>query len=183
MRPQQNNKSVATQVADFLLKYWMVIIPLIILLPVAYKWLKYQLKSITEQGEEDRKDRDFRNNRNQDIYRENCLAAIHEFEQNGGVLHRSADDIMNAARSIAHHLGIVYSDTDNWWSWLDPRGWTENDRATADLILEFQDDFFVLGECYYFATRSRNLIDDAIKYLDRRQHERLNDAGFGFISF
>lgn len=83
-------------------------------------------------------------------------------------------DIIEAARGLAHHLGTMYSDSNKWYSVFDPRGWTENDKAAADLVIKQRLNYKLLEKLYFDVfTNSRNLTQDLLKYLDPDQLKRV----------
>jgi hypothetical protein len=85
-------------------------------------------------------------------------------------------DVQQAAKKLAHDLGTKYSDKDSWWSWADPRGWTENDKSVADALIYQQKNFALLKKLYYDVyTNSRNLTDDLYTLLDDKELKRVTD--------
>lgn len=82
-------------------------------------------------------------------------------------------DLQNIARQLSHDLGVRYSDNLDWWSFFDPRGWTENDELVANNLIKYKDHYNTLALCYYQITNSRSLRNDVIKLLDNDQVTRV----------
>jgi hypothetical protein len=84
------------------------------------------------------------------------------------------EHVQNNARDLAVHLGVKYSDSDNWWDFLDPRGWTENDNEVLRILKSEVHNIHLVKRLYYEVyTKSRNLADDVNKLLDEKQMTEL----------
>ena len=83
-------------------------------------------------------------------------------------------DVQSAAKQLAHELGTKYSDKNSSWSWIDPRGWTENDKKVADILLYQRYNYWLLKRLYYEVyTNSRSLTDDIFSLLDENELKRV----------
>lgn len=176
---KQNQKSAAQKVADFLQTNWIVLVVLLVGLPWAIKYLKTMFNSIAEQQEEADKDREFRENRDSQTLDEKMNSYLSTIPDN--LISNSKNSIKRAASRFAHDLGTLYSDTDSWWSWADPRGWTENDKFCVDLVEAAFTDFPYIAVCYKMVTRSRNLYADVVKYLPASELDRLRHNGYDWL--
>jgi hypothetical protein len=76
-------------------------------------------------------------------------------------------DVQATALQLTVDLGYKYSDAGSWWNFLDPRGWTENDKKVLS-ALKYQVRNIHLVERLYFEvyTNRRNLKDDVNRVLD-----------------
>ncbi|POS01581.1 hypothetical protein Q361_10941 [Flavobacterium croceum DSM 17960] len=143
-------------------KMWAWLITGIIVFFPLFRFVRKQLQLNKDQRTELDKDKSFTEN------------------QNPIVAQKKADeittrtDIQAAAKSLAHNLGTKYSDANNWYDWLDPRGWTENDKAVADTLIYQRKNFKKLEQLYYsIYTNSRSLKDDVLKLLDEAELKRV----------
>jgi hypothetical protein len=179
MPPVRNNqqKSMGAKFMDFIAKYWVWILGIIILLPWLIKYAKKMFASIEETNQELEKDALFRENTNPQVLNDKFDAALDNYERSGGLIYGTREQVKLAARQLADSLGTLYWDTDKWWSVFDPRGWTENDIATADILIENRSDINPIGICYTIVTRQHDLTADIIKYLNPQQKERVSDEG------
>lgn len=83
-------------------------------------------------------------------------------------------DVQAAAQKIAHDLGTKYSDKNSWYSFLDPRGWTENDDAVVATIIKQRLNFYLLEKLYFqVESNSRSLTADLLALLDKDSIIRL----------
>lgn len=111
---------------------------------------------------------------------------IWQENQNPTIAQNKADkittrkDVQQSAKELAHHLGTMYSDNPDmsWlgvdWSFLNPRGWTENDKKVADILLYQWRNYSYLKRLYHDVyTNSRNLTNDLIKLLDDKELKRV----------
>lgn len=180
MIKRNNQKSAAQKVADFFQNNWKFVamcVVLIILMPWIIKYFKTMFYSIEKQEEEEQKDRLFRENKNPGTLN----AKMDEYLDSKDTISTSTTTIKNAARNLAHALGTLYSDTDSWYSWADPRGWFENDRDVRNLLAATKYDFQHVAECYYYVTRSRDLSADLVKLLDKNEVDYLRENGYNWF--
>lgn len=151
---------------------WMAwlfaLIGFLLLFPL-FRYIKSQL----QKNEEQQKELDVKNN-----YTEN---------QNPLTLQQKADkittrkDIQGAVKDLVHHFGFIYSDNPTW-SWLDPsswtifnpRGWTENDKEIADILIWQRLNYQKLKALYHLYTPNQNNLDNDIRaYLDKSELQRI----------
>lgn len=82
----------------------------------------------------------------------------------------SSKSVQSYTKEVATKLGTQYSDAGNWYDFLDPRGWTEDDTRIADIIIYQRNNYQLMvklyNKCY---SNSRSLSDDLYKYLDNDQ--------------
>jgi hypothetical protein len=78
------------------------------------------------------------------------------------------------AREVGVKLGTFYSDAGNWWDFLNPRGWTEDDSRVADIIIYQRNNYALMqklyNKCY---SNSRNLSNDLLTLLDKNELKRV----------
>jgi len=78
------------------------------------------------------------------------------------------------ARNIAKNLGTIYSDTNSMWSWLNPKGWTENDKQVADDLIKGRNNYKLIQRLYFECySNSRNLNNDILEFLDTDELKRV----------
>lgn len=162
--------------AAFIRQNWMYIIGGVIVIPILLKYLKFMQKTGEEQREEDEKTKLFKSNAQPGILDERLAEMWQAMKDRGAIHQHTYNQIKGAAQAISHDLGTIYSDTGSAWEWLDPRGWTENDGAVADTVIQYISDYGTVVAFYYCITRSRNLNDDLLKMLDDSAREQLKEA-------
>ena len=113
---------------------------------------------------------------------EERIAKIKSFNENQNpiVAQSKADkittrkDIQSAANDLAHHLGTKYSDKNSFWDFFNPKGWSENDSAAAQILIKQRLNFKLLERLYYNVySNSRSLRDDVLKLLDERELKKV----------
>lgn len=83
-------------------------------------------------------------------------------------------ELHNIAKNLAHNLGTLYSDRSSWWSWLNPKGWTENDKLVADNLQKGRLNYPIIQRLYFECySNSRNLSNDILEYLDANELKRV----------
>ena len=155
--------------ATFNWKKWLyILIGLIVIFPIIRFIIRQYQKFNSLQVEIDEKNQEVKNDQN---FSQN---------QNPIVAQNKADKIttnkgvQSAAKQLAHDLGTKYSDKNSWWSWLDPRGWTENDKKVADTLLYQRYNFHHLKRLYNEVyTNNRVLTDDIFALLDQDELKRV----------
>jgi hypothetical protein len=141
---------------------WILILVAIIVSFPLYRFIKKQMAKNSEQDTALEKDKSFIENQNPIIQ----TAKADKITKNKGV--------QAAAKDLAHHLGTKYSDANHWYSFLDPRGWTEDDKKVADILIYQRNNYKLLERLYYTCyTNSRSLSDDVLKLLDEDQLKRV----------
>jgi hypothetical protein len=141
---------------------WILILICIIVPFPLYRFIKKQMAKNSEQDTQLVKDKSFIENQNPIIQ----TAKADKITKNKGV--------QAAAKDLAHHLGTKYSDANHWYSFLDPRGWTEDDKKVADILIYQRNNYKLLERLYYTCyTNSRSLSDDVLKLLDEDQLKRV----------
>ena len=146
--------------------YW--IIGLIIIFPIIRFIIRQYQKfnslevEVNEKNEEVKQDKTFLENQNPII------------QQSKADKITVRKDIQKSAKQLAHHLGTKYSDKNSMWSWLDPRGWTENDKQAANILIYQQKNYNLIKRVYNEVyTNSRNLSDDIYALLDETELKRV----------
>jgi hypothetical protein len=162
-------KSIRNVKATFNWKKWLyILIGLIVIFPIIRFIIRQYQKFNSLQVELDEK--------NTEVVKGKTFLE----NQNPVVAQNKADkitvrkDVQSAAKQLAHDLGTKYSDKNSWWDWLDPRGWTENDKKVADTLLYQRYNYTLLKRLYNEVyTNSRNLTDDLFALLDKNELKRV----------
>lgn len=137
---------------------WIAVLVIIILMFPLYRYIRKQHQKNVEQKEATEKDLSYQENQNPQI------------QQSKADKITTRKDIQTAAQELAHHLGTKYSDTDSWLSIFNPRGWTENDRAVAQILITQRNNYHLLKQLYYTCySNSRDLTADVLKLLDKSE--------------
>jgi len=152
------NKNQSTMWADFfewLKKNWLFVLGAIFVIPWVIKYVKNQAQALKEQSADIKSDVKLTENKDPVIQKSNA----------DKITLRA--DIQSTARDLATHLGIKYSDAGNWWDFLNPKGWTENDKEVLRLLKLQVNNIHLVKRLYYEVyTKSRNLADDVNSLLD-----------------
>lgn len=161
-RTQRNEPDTLSGFFDLIKKYWIVILGLIFATPVILRYLKdSQVKNEINDQEEQIK--------------LNQSANLSPISQQSGLNKITTNMFLqNMARSLAHNLGTLYQSKPHWWSILDPRGWTENDKAVYDDLKQLTNSgqIRLVSECYFFLT-AKNLKEDVRTLLDTELFSKL----------
>lgn len=143
------------------LNWLYVVIGILIFFPV-FRYVRKQLELNKAQKNDLNNDVRFNENKNPVVVQNKATAIT------------SRKDIIAAAQSIAHNLGTKYSDNNSMWSWLNPYGWTENDKIVADTVIKQRLNYKLLVRLYFECySNSRSLSDDLLKYLDDAELKRV----------
>ncbi|TRX16737.1 hypothetical protein [Flavobacterium franklandianum] len=137
-------------------RYWLVILGLILLIPVLFRYLKdSNTKSEVNEVEEQIKLNNVVN-----LSPVTQLEALSKIEPNQAY--------HNWARSIAHHLGTLYLNQGNWYDFANPKSMTENDQEAYKLLAQITNtgQKKILSELYFTLT-ARNLSTDVTSLLDK----------------
>lgn len=84
-------------------------------------------------------------------------------------------DLQDIARNVAFNLGTnIQTKNAGWLSWLNPRGWTENDLAVYNELkkINYAASRDLVAQCYYFLTQ-RDLLVDVKALLDEEYKQKL----------
>ncbi|OCB72711.1 hypothetical protein SAMN05192550_2814 [Flavobacterium glycines] len=132
--------------------------------PFLYRYFKSQIQNNKEQDEDIKAEQQLIENKNPATAQQNA----NKITLDKGV--------QASAQQLAVDLGVKYSDAGNWWDFLNPRGWTENDAAVLR-TLKYQVRNIHLVEKLYFEvyTKRRNLKDDVNKLLDSKELAELKE--------
>jgi hypothetical protein len=162
-----NNTDPFEKMMIFLKKYWLFILAIIMGYPYLKRWLQNQEQQTKENQAENAKAESMVINKN----------PITQQQRRDKLTSRK--DIQRDAILLAHHLGTKYSDVgDGWVNWfkgvIDPKGWTENDREAANILMRERNNILLLERLYFTCeTNSRNLRADVLKYLDTSELKRV----------
>jgi hypothetical protein len=151
-----------TKLMPFLKSNWFMILCLILVLPYLYRYVVKQIELNKEQSTQLEKDASFVANSNPmtQEQRANKITANKE-------LHA-------VAKKLAHDLGTKYSDKNSMFSWIDPRGWTENDDEVTLTLIKYRTYYPILQRLYYSCySNSRDLSADLLELLDSSNLKRL----------
>lgn len=156
-----SNRNQPTMWADFiewLKKNWLFVLGAIFVIPWVIRYVKQQNQALKEQTADIKSDIKITENKDPEIQKKNA----------DKITVRA--DIQATARDLAHHLGVKYSDSGNWWDFLNPKGWTENDKEVLRLVKFQVNNIHLVKKLYYEVyTKSRNLSDDVNKLLDDKE--------------
>jgi hypothetical protein len=172
---RNNNKKpdIGTQIMEFLKKYWMIIAGLIFVFPMIKRYLAQQ-KAYNEEHQQqilvDAKMKEVQ------IIKETRY--INNLDPKKQLTERQkitgSKELWAVSTKLAHDFGIIYSDNNNWYDFLNPKGYTENDVAIADALIKYRNYFDKLEKLYFQVdTNSSSLRKDILKLLDTDQLARV----------
>jgi hypothetical protein len=149
----------------FLKSNWFILAIVCLGLPYLYRYYKAQFQLNTEQDLSLEKSQNWLANLNPTIQQTKAIKITNNIE------------VQVAAKKLAHDLGTKYSDTNSMWSWINPKGWTENDTQVLNTLLKYRNFYPQLQRLYHDCyTNSRNLSDDVLNLLDEAELKRLRQA-------
>jgi len=168
-QPRNKTENLPTQIIEFLKKYWLFIVALLVGYPYLKRYLDEQAEQtrlaqeqlkIEAQKQEAKNKAETKLVNNQDPGKQ--ATARKKITVN--------KELHSVSSSLAHHFGVAYSDNGNWYDFLNPRGFTENDKEALQLLVSYRNYFAVLEKLYYEVdTNSRNLRKDIVKFLDPKE--------------
>lgn len=143
---------------DWLKINWMFVLGAVFVIPWVIKYLKGQNQALKEQTADIASNVKIIENKDPEVQKKNA-------DKITKVTH-----IQSTARDLATHLGVKYSDAGNWWDFLNPKGWTENDKEVLRLLKYEVNNIHLVKKLYFDVyTKSRNLTDDVNALLDEKE--------------
>ena len=169
----KNKISAASQLLEFLKKYWLFIVFLLVGFPYLKRYLDDQ-KEKTRLADEARK-LEAKKQADKTAAETKLVNNTNPITQNKTrSLITSNKELHSVSSNLAHHFGVAYSDTGNWYDFLNPKGFTENDHEILQLLVTYRRYFVVIEKLYFEVdTNSRNLRKDIVKYLDPKDLKEL----------
>ena len=166
--PKRNAQDNALNDAfDFIKRNWIMITGLLLAVPYLLRYLKAQAqKTSVANVELEYKDK---------IEKSEIANATKLFENTNPLTQNqkrlkitASKDLHAASQSLAVDFGVIYKDAGNWFDFLNPRGWTENDEAIRKTLVLYRNYFDKLEKLYFEVdTNSRSLRKDILQYLDK----------------
>ena len=141
--------------------FWgAVIIAFIVIWPWLKKYIMNMTASNKDSAEEIAKDQEYKSNQNPEVMAQKLKA------------NTTREDIHAAAKSLAQDLGTKYDDGgySKYFNWSY---WTENDESAANALIKQRLNYKLVEKCYFVVTRSRNLTNDVLQYLDAAELKRV----------
>jgi hypothetical protein len=168
IKNSKNNQNHAFNDAfDFIKRNWLIIAGMLLVIPYLKRYLEDQnTKNIINQGDNFVKEAEAKAEILKDIKLVENGNPLSQNQKRKAITASSA--LWAASASLSHDLGVKYKDAGNWWNFLDPRGWTENDKSARKTLVYQRNNFAILEKLYYEVdTNSRNLRSDILKFLDK----------------
>ena len=163
-RNYQKSRSQLDGFLNWLKSNWIVVLGAFFIVPFLYRYLIDQKQQTDEKKEEIKGEVQVLENVNPETRKSNADKIT------------TRTDVQNAASDLAHHLGTKYNDAGNWYDFLNPRGWTENDKQVLKILKYQVYNFHLLNRLYYEVySKRRNLKDDVNKLLDTPQLVELKE--------
>ncbi|MFV8343919.1 hypothetical protein [Flavobacterium sp. XS2P39] len=164
-KDSQNN--AVNDALDFIKRNWLIITGLLVAIPYLNRYMK-------EQAEKTRLANlqialDAKKGNAQIIVDNRQIENLNPLTQNQKRLKITASkDLHAASQDLAHHFGVLYSDAGNWYDFLNPKGWSENDTEIRKVLVLYRNYFDKLEKLYYEVdTNSRSLRKDILKLLNK----------------
>ena len=158
---RKKNNTLKSSFSKLTTIQWLYILAGVILLFPLYRFIRNQLNKNKEQKFEIDKENNFLQNQNEPTL-DVMLDKI-----------TPTKSLQKAAKDLAHHFGTKYSDANNWWDFLNPRGWTENDNEIEKILIYQRNNYALLVKLYAEVTNSRSLGNDIRKYLDHSNRKKV----------
>lgn len=185
----RKNSAKSFSLAEFVKQYWPWLLGAIAVLPWAIKYIRQMSWDIATQTEEHRKDVAFEENSDPNKLAQKMNNVLLRYGLS--VSSTKGAKLFTIMKQIVEASGANYWDGGHWYSWLDPRGWTENDKDIYKALIELMnnekysnvdDGFNIITELYFQFTRSRNLSADLLKWLDKAQLNELRKTQY-FLNY
>ncbi|SHM71836.1 hypothetical protein [Flavobacterium xinjiangense] len=155
-----------TQIIEFIKRYWLFITALLVGIP-------YLRRYMAEQSEQTRQASQTLRLEGQKadsviIKETKLLVNQNPLTQNKKRLAITKSKDLHAASSkLATDFGVRYSDNGNWYDFMNPKGYSENDNSIKETLVLYRNYFDKLEKLYYEVdTNSRSLRKDILQYLD-----------------
>lgn len=155
MIKKDNQNNAVNDALDFIKRNWLIITGLLIAVP-------YIRRYMAEQAVKDKETKANIEKETKLIVNQNPLTQ----NQKRAKITKSAD-LISASQSLASDFGVMYSDSGNWYDFLNPRGFSENDTNARKTLVLYRNYFNILEKLYYEVdTNSRSLRKDILTYMD-----------------
>ncbi|MFV8323578.1 hypothetical protein [Flavobacterium sp. LS2R12] len=166
IKNNKNKTDIATQAIEFLKKYWLFITALLIGIPYLKRYMEEQAEKSRQASSQVKLD-----GQKADaviIKETKFLTNLNPLTQKERRLRITASkDLHSASAQLASDFGVIYSDSGNWYDFMNPRGLSENDTEIRKTLVLYRNYFDKLEKLYYEVdTNSRSLRKDILKYLD-----------------
>ncbi|MGL3000507.1 hypothetical protein [Flavobacterium sp. RSSB_23] len=154
---------------QFLQKYWIVILGLIIAVP----WIQNYLEEMKTKNQNDKLENDV-----EKIETKKAVEKEIKLLDNKNPLTQKqkrlkitgSSELWAASEKLASDFGFAIQDSGDWWDFAKPRKWTENDESIRNTLLKYRNYFSILEKLYFQVdTDSRSLRADILKYLDKSE--------------
>lgn len=162
-KPKPKKKMPIT-VKTWLYRCLFLIGGIILIFPI-YRYIKAQLAKGNEQDVELEKNKSWLANLNPQTQ----LQRANKITKN--------TELHAVAKQLSHDLGTKYSDKNSWFSWMNPKGWTENDEKVMLALIKYRLYYPTLCKLYYSCySNSRSLEADLLELLDEKELKRLRGS-------
>jgi hypothetical protein len=161
-----NKTNLATQVIEFVKKYWLFITALLIGIPYLKRYMDEQAEKTRQASAQNKLD---------GIKADTIIIKETQFVTNLNPLTQkqrrlkitASKELHAASQKLASDFGFLYADQGNWYDFMNPRGWTENDKAIRETLVLYRNYFDKLEKLYYEVdTNSRSLRKDILQLLN-----------------
>jgi hypothetical protein len=169
----QKKQDTSTQFMEFLKKYWYIILGFILIFPMIKRYLAQQQAYNEEHQQQIVLDSKINQVK---IIKETRF--VNNLDPKKQLTARQkitgSKELWAVSTKLASDFGVIYSDNNNWYDFMNPRGFTENDVAIADALIKYRNYFEKLEKLYFEVdTNSSNLRKDILKLLDSDQLTRV----------
>lgn len=166
-RTTKSKTDVPTQVIEFLKKYWLFITALLVGIPYLKRYLDEQAEKTRIAKEqiqlEGQKASAEIKNETKLLANQNPLT-----QKDKRLAITGSKDLHAASTKLAHDFGFLVADRGEWYDFLKPKGWTENDTEIRKTLVLYRNYFNILEKLYYEVdTNSRSLRKDILNLLDK----------------
>jgi hypothetical protein len=173
MAAYKNEPDFMSKIMDFLQKYWLVIGGILFVFPLLKRYLNKQAELKDEQDKQLSLD-NLKTTTviNKEVKFYSNLNPTKQLTERQKIT--ASKELWAVSTKLSNDFGVLYSDQNGLFDWLNPRGWTENDKAICDTLVKYRNYFDKIEKLYFEVdTNSRNLRKDILKYLDAKELKRL----------
>ena len=149
---------IMVKIMDFLEKYWIHITILLVAIPYLKRYLNEQkIKNLESDVNLEKETKLITN-----------ISPIVQNDRRSKIT--SSKELWSASAKLAHDFGFDVADKGNWYDFIFPTGWTENDVEIRNTLLKYRNYFPILEKLYFEVdTNSRNLRTDILQNLDKAE--------------
>lgn len=153
------------KIAEFLNKYWVLVLGIIFVVPFIIKYVKaFAVETVADKIDAVTTVNNAENAVNSPVIQKTKAQVIFAKYKTPVALQ---NERLGNATNIFHNLGLAYAGN-TWFDFgINPKSWSENDDEVGKILKRQGNNLDTIAELYYgVITQSRNMKNDILKYCD-----------------